>query len=158
MSKLIPCFRYLFYMLAMGILMSLNTINSLKISDKVEVNWHKIMDVEELVADQAKPVFIDFSASWCGWCKVMDTKTFSKTEVATSLNTDFYAVKVDYDSQRPFRFLGQEFTGYSLAKYYGVTGLPTMIFLSSDLKKSKSVVGYKNVDQFLAKLKRYRDL
>jgi len=123
-----------------------------------KVIWHTITDVEPLLKESAKPVFIDFTAAWCGWCKVMDKKTFAKEEIASYINENYYAVKVDYDSEEPFTFKGKQFTGRTMALNYGVTGLPTIVFLSPDLSKSKSVIGYKTPKQFLGKLKKLKSL
>ena len=45
--------------------------------------------------EQNKPIFIDFSTDWCGWCKVMDNKTFSDPEVIKFMNDNFICLKVD---------------------------------------------------------------
>jgi thioredoxin-related protein len=122
------------------------------------INWVTIEEVQELVKQEPKPVFMDFTAEWCGWCKVMDKKTFSDAEIAEFINSNYYAVKVDFESKEKFNYLGELYTGKELAKKYKITGLPTILFASPDFNKIKPVVGYQNVDQFMTKLKKYQNL
>ena len=127
--------------------------------EKVEtVKWLTIEEAQALAVDNPKSVFIDFTAEWCGWCKVMDKKTFSDPDVAAYINQNFYAVKVDFESKEKFDYQGEKYTGKELAKKYGITGLPTILFTSSDFNKVKPVVGYQNVDQFMNKMKKFKDL
>ena len=122
------------------------------------VKWISIEQAQKLVKENPKPVFIDFTADWCGWCKVMDNKTFSDAEIIDYVNDNFYAVKVDFESKEKFNYLGEKYTGKELAKKYRVTGLPTILFTSADFKKVKPVVGYQNVDQFMDKLNKFKSL
>jgi len=121
------------------------------------VNWFHIEEAQELAAEKPKPVFIDFTAKWCGWCKKMDKNTFADAKVAQRLNNDYYAVKVDFDSKEKFNYQGKEYTGKALAEKFGITGLPTMIFASRDFKKTERLVGYQKTKQFLDKLEKYKN-
>jgi len=121
------------------------------------VSWYHIEEAQELASENPKPVFIDFTAKWCGWCKKMDKNTFADAKVAHRLNNDFYAVKVDYDNKEKFNYQGKEYTGKELAQKFGITGLPTMIFASSDFQKTERLVGYQNTRQFLSKLEKYKN-
>ena len=122
------------------------------------VKWLTIEEAQELTKVNPKSIFIDFTAEWCGWCKVMDKKTFSDPEVAAYINENYYAVKVDFESKEKFEYLGEKYNGKELARKYGITGLPTILFASSDFNKIKPVVGYQNVDQFMNKLEKFKDL
>lgn len=119
------------------------------------VEWIDIEQVPKLVKEIPKSVFINFTAKWCGWCKVMDKKTFSDLEVSTYMNKNYYSVKMDFDSNKTFNYLGKECTAKQLAKKYGVTGLPTMLLVSSDFKTVIQIVGYQKPNPFLRKLKEF---
>ena len=49
---------------------------------------------------EQKPIFLSIGYSTCHWCHVMAHETFENTAVATVLNRDFIAVKVDRE-ERP---------------------------------------------------------
>ena len=120
-------------------------------------NWVSLKDAQERIKDEPKAIFIDFTAHWCGWCKVMDKNTFSNAEVAQYMNENFYPVKLDYESNEVFEFFGQEYTAKQLAAEYKVPGLPTILLITPDNKKSKTIVGYKKPEPFLKYLQAFAD-
>lgn len=68
--------------------------------------------------DEGKLVLLDLSAEWCHWCHVMDSTTYSDTEVARTINERFVPVRVDID-RRP-----------DISERYNRGGFPTTAFLS----------------------------
>ena len=120
-------------------------------TDKI-VKWYHIERAQTMISDNPKPVFVEFTADWCGWCKKMDKTTFRDEKVVSTLNSDYYSVKLDFESKVPFKFQGEEFTSKEFAKKYGIQGLPTMILFSPDLKEHTLIVGYQKSKKFLSKL------
>ena len=118
-----------------------------------EVNWLTLAEAQEQIKTNPRSIFIDFTAEWCGWCKVMDKNTFADPQVAAYMNENFYPVRLDYDSQEEFEFFGEKYTARQLGEKYGVPGLPTILLISHDNKKSKKLVGYKKPAPFLDKLR-----
>ncbi|MFY0654405.1 MAG: thioredoxin fold domain-containing protein [Cyclobacteriaceae bacterium] len=118
-----------------------------------ELEWKSIEEVQKEVVDNPKLVFIDFTAKWCGWCKVMDKKTFTSPEVIEYLNENFYSVKLNFDNPRRFEFMGEQYTAKDFAKSHGITGLPTMLVFNPDMKLNDRIVGYQKPKQFINKLK-----
>lgn len=116
--------------------------------------WNNLESAQLQHREIPKPIFIEFTAKWCGWCKKMDETTFADDKVISLLNETFYAVKVDFDSPEPMEFQGKKYTGKELAKYFGINGLPTMIYLPMDQKSSKTIVGYKTAKQLVKELNR----
>ncbi len=84
-----------------------------------------------LAAERDIPVMLDFTGSdWCGWCKFMDERVFSKEEWNDWAATNLFLVKIDFpeDSSlvpEKWRQRNQE-----LAKQYGIEGLPTFVLLN----------------------------
>ncbi|MFH0771047.1 MAG: thioredoxin domain-containing protein [Candidatus Omnitrophota bacterium] len=82
-----------------------------------------------------KPVMADFYTDWCGWCKKLDSDTYSDKKVS-ELADKFICVKVDGDKYR------------DLAAKYGVSGYPTVIFFNSSGNVEGSIRGYEGPADF----------
>ena len=89
------------------------------------------LDKEENFDDLIKEgtVLVDFSATWCGPCKMLESEL-------ESIEDKIKIVKVDIDK---FQKLTQE---------YRIMIVPTMIFYK-DGKKVNEVVGYHTSDELL---------
>lgn len=99
-------------------------------------SWNELL---ALAKKENKPVFLDISASWCGYCKRMKANVFTDTEVAKYYNSTFINVAVD----------GEKGEGIELAKKYGVKGYPTFVFLNPDGSLAYQTSGYHNQKKFL---------
>jgi thiol:disulfide interchange protein DsbD len=93
---------------------------------------------------QGKPVMIDFMALWCQPCKAMEDSTFSNRGVIRKAG-DFVPVRIDIDKHRD---VAAKYNG--LARKYGGVGIPNVLFLASDGKKLKHIVGYYGPEQLVA--------
>lgn len=74
-----------------------------------QVNWLTWDQAMEASKTEEKLVFIDLYTDWCGWCKVMDKKTFHQKEISEMLNTHFYPVKFDAERTDTILFKGYTF-------------------------------------------------
>ena len=116
------------------------------------VKWYTIEEVQELVKTEPRKIFIDMYTDWCGWCKVMDSKTFTDKEIADQLNTNFYAVKFDAEGKenvifknQTFKYVPQGSRGYhelAAALMQGKLSYPTSVFLDEDLNLISPLPGY----------------
>ena len=85
----------------------------------------------ELASSEGKPVMLDFSADWCAPCVKMSKTTFL-TPAVVEESARFVSVKVDVtdpDSQEARRLVAK----------YGVVGVPTIIFLTSEGKIAREL-------------------
>ncbi len=99
-------------------------------------SWNEVL---EMAKKENKPIFLDISASWCGYCKRMKANVFTDAEVAKYYNSNFINVSVD----------GEKGEGIELAKKYGVKGYPTFVFLNPDGSIAYQTSGYNNPEKFL---------
>jgi thioredoxin-related protein len=99
-------------------------------------NWEEALQKGK---NEGKPIFLDISASWCGPCKMLKSKTFPNNEVGKYYNANFINVMVD----------GEKGEGIELARKYKIRGYPTLIFLDSTGKVIAQTAGYRNPSQFI---------
>ncbi len=94
------------------------------------VTWTYNLDsaMEEAKARQ-KPLMVDFYTDWCGWCKKLDSDTYTDKKV-NELAGNFICVKVNADKNR------------AATLRYGINGFPTIIFLNSEGAVVDRLIGY----------------
>ncbi|MCG6909850.1 MAG: thioredoxin family protein [Deltaproteobacteria bacterium] len=105
------------------------------------VRWHSYAEGMALRKSMAKKVFINFYATWCGFCKRMDTKTFTDKAVIDYLEKNFIAVKVDVDKER------------NVAAQYNISPLPDTWFISETGDAIGNRPGFIGADDLLPVLK-----
>lgn len=82
-----------------------------------QVNWNTIEQASQVdTKTNKKHFFVDFSTSWCGWCKKMDRETFADPVVAAILNKYYIPVHFDAEGNASFTWNG---TKYSNAQHPG---------------------------------------
>ena len=96
-----------------------------------------------------KPMFIDFYATWCGPCKMMEQTTFRDAGVARKLS-EIVAVRVDSEDTEP----RSGYRGAEVAERFRVTAYPTLVVVSSDGHEIGRRTGYLSPDEFAAWLGR----
>ena len=130
------------------------------------VNWLTWEEAAKLNETNPKKIFVDVYTDWCGWCKVMDKKTFTDPKVAAYLDEHFYAVKLDAESKDAITFNGQEFKfqevegsrrggihmlAYSLLE--GKMSYPTVVTLNEKFERIAISPGYKEGPMMYNELK-----
>jgi len=90
-------------------------------------------------ARQAKPVFIQFHATWCGYCRLLETKTLTDPRVRQALG-DFVALKIDVDKDPVTR------------ETFAVGPIPALFITDAGGKVLHQQLGYLPPDEFLKML------
>ncbi len=126
------------------ILILFATITVESFSQKTDVKWYTIQEVEKLIKQAPRPIFIDTYTDWCGWCKKMDQETFTNSVIADILNTRFYPVKFDAEGKESVTFMGQTYINdgrsgkahqLAVALLQGQLSYPTVVFLTQQDNK-----------------------
>jgi len=111
------------------------------------INWiYDIDSVLSLGKRENKLLMIDFMAEWCQPCHKMEDSTFSHSEVIKK-SSFFIPVRIDVDKQGKIAI---KYNGN--ARKYGGIGIPNILFMDSDEKVFKYIVGYYDHEAFLAVL------
>lgn len=112
------------------------------------INWLTIEEATKKAKADNKPIFVDAYTDWCHWCKVMDKNTFSNYEIIDYVSENYYAVKLDAESQAEVRFDGKTMTKRSLAlREFGVTGYPSIVMIAPDMSFQVKA-GYRDPSAF----------
>ena len=121
--------------------------------DTTAINWLTIDEVQVAMKKQPKKVYMDVYTDWCGWCKVMDRKTFSNKDVIKYMNKHFYAVKFNAERQDSIRFLGKWYgfqpenraNALAVELMGGRMSYPTSVILEENFQRPAPIPGYLNV-------------
>ena len=81
-----------------------------KDSQKSLVHWMGYAEALDKAKSAPRLIFVDLYADWCVPCRIMDANVYSNPTVASLLNSRFYAVKLDADSQDSIVCDGQKKT------------------------------------------------
>jgi thiol:disulfide interchange protein len=84
---------------------------------------------------QNQPIILDFHASWCVPCRRIENETFNDPQVAALLKRCIL-LKIDTD-ERP-----------TLARSFGVHGLPDIRFLFPDGTEHRRLLGFRDASSF----------
>ncbi|MCL2115061.1 MAG: thioredoxin family protein [Methanobrevibacter sp.] len=87
-----------------------------------------------------KPMFVYFWASWCSYCKQLESETFTNLMVQREIAENYIPVKVDGD------------TYPELCSKYNVMGFPTLIIIDSNEKKLDSIEGFYSASELLNRI------
>ena len=138
---------------------------SFKITENDKVHWLSIEELQLAYKKKPKPIIVDVYTSWCGWCKVMDTETYSNNQVAAYINEKYYPVKLDAEAKEPLEWNGKKY-GFvaqykvnELAAYFlnGQMSYPTTVFFSSLEANPAPLAGYLKPKEIESPLKFFGD-
>lgn len=129
-------------------------------TDKIDwMTWD-----EAVAAHQQDPkmVFIDIYTDWCGWCKVMDQRTFTDPKIIEYINRHYYPVKFNAEKEPTINFQGREFKvvdagrrGIHLLAYAlleGQMSYPAYVFLNENFERVHTARGFQPAEQFINEL------
>lgn len=96
------------------------------------LNWLDFESGFALAQKENKILLVDVYTDWCGWCKVMDRKTYSNDTIIRKLNQNFVMVKLNPEKERTYKFGDKSMGAAELHAWlgYGKTfGFPSTYFM-----------------------------
>lgn len=115
-----------------------------KLSNAQEVKFLDVTFDKALIEanKENKILMIDFYTDWCVWCKELDKKVYTNSEVADFANKSFINLKID----------AEKGVGIELAKTYKIVGYPTILFLNDKREEIDRIYGYLPPKEFLTRI------
>lgn len=100
------------------------------------IRWYDSYDTAVNMARfENKPMLVDFTAKWCGWCEKMDRDVFANEEVIAKLQK-FICVRIDVDKQR------------DIAYAYAINSLPRVVVINTHSEMVGDWIGYRGWEDF----------
>ncbi len=131
--------------------------------DNNTLTWLSIEEASEIgSASNNKKFLVDVYTDWCGWCKVMDKKTFTDPELIKYLNKNFYVVKFNAEQKEAVNYRGKTYNWEPMGRnginslgielLQGRLSYPTLVYLNEKLEPISISPGYKKPEELLAEL------
>ena len=143
-------FSVLFFVLALGLSFAFRPapVGHVPVREAKKINWISFKEAFELNQKAPRKVIIDVYTGWCGWCKVMDQRTFTQPVIIDYVNEHFYAVKLDAEQSDDIVVGGNTFrkqgNTHELAinLLQGKMSYPSTVFLNEKMGMIQPIAGY----------------
>ena len=119
-----------------------------------EIHWLRFDEGFRKAKEENRPMLVDFTASWCGWCKKMDAETFIMPSVIREINKSFIPVRVWGDSDDILSINEISVSEKQLTAQAGISSFPSFVIMNSSLERIHFFKGYHDSRRFLAELKK----
>jgi thioredoxin-related protein len=123
------------------ILMLFCTASMADSRENTAINWRGFDAAQKQSNPQNKKYFIYFFSDHCGYCRKLEQKAFTNSDIIRYINENFVPVRVNADRE------------LELAQRYRVQGIPDLRFLSPEGDAIARWPGYTEADFLLALLK-----
>jgi thioredoxin-related protein len=97
-----------------------------------------------------KPIFVEFYAEWCIFCKKFQKETINDHKIARMLSENFVYVRLNGEnSESRVRYNGKSLSNVELTKAFGINAYPSLVFLDSKGQPITMLSGFVPPHQFM---------
>jgi thioredoxin-related protein len=137
-TRIMRIIRPLIIILCIALAIPLQAATSSR--DDAKINWSSYADAQK-AGTNGRKYFIYFYSEHCGYCKRLESKTFTNKAVIDYINTNYSPVLVNAGTER------------SLATRFGIQGVPDLRFLSPKGENIARWPGYIESERLLILLR-----
>jgi len=120
------------------------------------LKWMNLIDATENLQKEKRPVLIDLYTDWCGWCKIMEKKTYSNKQVMQYVEGKFYPVRINAESRETITWNGKAYAfnpnyranDFALYVTQGRLEFPTTVIIPPDGSGPQAIPGYLDPKDF----------
>lgn len=122
------------------------------LAQEKKIKWISIEEAEKLNKEEPRKIMIDVYTDWCGWCKKMDSETFTNPVIAEYISDNFYAVKLNAEGKADitfngttYKFMEQGSRGYhelAAGLLSGKMSYPSIAYLNENLQLLGAIPGF----------------
>ena len=123
------------------ILLTIPAIGAASQESGASINWLSYDAVQKQEAQTNKKFFLYFFSKNCGYCRLLETKTFKDETIINYINTNYRPVIINTDTER------------NLAARFGISGVPDLRFLTVEGNPIARWPGYIEAEQLITLLK-----
>lgn len=115
-----------------------------------KLQWMTLAEAQQAMQKEKRPLLIDLYTDWCGWCKVMDKKTYTNAKVIAYIQDHFYPVKLNAETRETISFNNKQYNfnsnnrtnDFAIFLTYGRLSYPTTVIIPTDNSGPQPVPGY----------------
>jgi thioredoxin-related protein len=124
----------------------LNGITTPTVFAQQEAQWHAFGEALSIAAAEQRPIFVDVSAPWCGWCRKMRRDVYP--ELMPELGSDFVLTRLNRDDNETMhRFMGSMLSSVRLAQQLNIQSVPAIVLLDSEGEYILHLSGFIEADK-----------
>jgi thioredoxin-related protein len=125
--------------------------------------WYNWAEGYAYAKKNNKIILVDAYTDWCGWCKVMDKKTYTNSDIQNALKKDFVSIKINPEKGTKYKIGSKSYSGMELLNFlaggrFGRSYPTTLFWLdvnqANEGKKTYQQIGYLNPSQMKTVLKK----
>jgi len=97
-----------------------------------------------------KPIFVEFYAEWCIFCKKFQQETIKDHKVARMLSENFVYVRLNAEnSENRASYKGKSLSNVEMTQAFGINAYPSLVFLDSKGQPITMLSGFVPPHQFM---------